>query len=62
MMSAERSAHQWAVVMRIRFAEDYAHYARGEATAVHSSVGDITGIEPCDLRTFARDYAHSFPK
>jgi uncharacterized protein YbjT (DUF2867 family) len=40
--------------------EDYAHYARGEAAAVHSSVRDVTGVEPRDIRTFARDYARAF--
>jgi uncharacterized protein YbjT (DUF2867 family) len=40
--------------------EDYAHYARGEAAAVHSSVQDVTGIPPRDIRTFACDYARAF--
>lgn len=40
--------------------EDYAHYARGEAAAVHSSVQDVTGVAPRDIKTFARDYARVF--
>lgn len=40
--------------------EDYAHYARGEAAAVDSSVEDVTGIAPRDIKAFARDYAHTF--
>jgi uncharacterized protein YbjT (DUF2867 family) len=40
--------------------EDYAHYARGEAATIHSSVRDVTGVEPRDITTFARDYARAF--
>ena len=40
--------------------EDYAHYARGEAAAVHSSVREVTGVESRDIKTFARDYARAF--
>jgi uncharacterized protein YbjT (DUF2867 family) len=40
--------------------EDYAHYARGEAAAIHPHVRDVTGVEPRDIRTFARDYARAF--
>jgi uncharacterized protein YbjT (DUF2867 family) len=40
--------------------EDYAHYARGEAAAVSSHVRDVTGAEPRDVNTFARDYARAF--
>jgi uncharacterized protein YbjT (DUF2867 family) len=40
--------------------EDYAHYARGEAAAIHSAVRDVTGVEPRDITTFARDYARAF--
>jgi uncharacterized protein YbjT (DUF2867 family) len=40
--------------------EDYAHYARGEAASVHSSVRDVTGVDSRDVRTFARDYARDF--
>jgi uncharacterized protein YbjT (DUF2867 family) len=40
--------------------EDYAHYARGEASEVYSSVRDVTGVEPCDITRFARDYARVF--
>jgi uncharacterized protein YbjT (DUF2867 family) len=40
--------------------EDYAHYARGEAAAVHSTVEDLTGVKPRDIVAFARDYAGAF--
>jgi uncharacterized protein YbjT (DUF2867 family) len=40
--------------------EDYAHYARGEASEVHPTVREITGTEPRDVMTFARDYAGAF--
>lgn len=36
--------------------EDYAHYARGEASAVSSAVQDITGKPPRNFRDFVRDY------
>ncbi|MER5890484.1 SDR family oxidoreductase [Streptomyces sp. NPDC001941] len=38
--------------------EDYAHYARGEAAAVHACVSDLTGRPARDVTDFARDYAH----
>jgi uncharacterized protein YbjT (DUF2867 family) len=40
--------------------EDYAHYARGEAEAIHSTVADVTGQQPRDIDQFARDYAGAF--
>ncbi len=40
--------------------EDYAHYARGEAADVHTSVTDLTGQPARDLTDFARDYAAAF--
>ena len=40
--------------------EDYAHYARGEAEAISHHVREVTGIEPHDVRMFARDYARVF--
>ncbi|MBE1877798.1 SDR family oxidoreductase [Myceligenerans pegani] len=40
--------------------EDYAHYARGEASEVHSSVADLTGRPARDLTDFARDHAAVF--
>jgi uncharacterized protein YbjT (DUF2867 family) len=40
--------------------EDYAHYARGEAAAVLPTVREVTGTDPRDLTTFARDYAPAF--
>jgi uncharacterized protein YbjT (DUF2867 family) len=41
--------------------EDYAHYARGEAAEVHTSVPDLTGHPARDITDFARDYAAAFP-
>jgi uncharacterized protein YbjT (DUF2867 family) len=41
-------------------AEDYAHYARGEAAEVHSSVADLTGRPARDIAEFAADYAAAF--
>jgi nucleoside-diphosphate-sugar epimerase len=40
--------------------EDYAHYARGEAAAISPHVREVTGVEPHDVRTFARDHARAF--
>jgi uncharacterized protein YbjT (DUF2867 family) len=40
--------------------EDYAHYARGEAAAISTHVREVTGVEPRDMATFARDYARAF--
>ena len=40
--------------------EDYAHYARGEAAEVHTSVPDLTGHRARDIADFARDYATAF--
>ena len=40
--------------------EDYAHYARGEAAALSPHVSEVTGTEPRNVRTFARDYARAF--
>jgi uncharacterized protein YbjT (DUF2867 family) len=40
--------------------EDYAHYARGEAETVHSTVAEVTGHPPRDIDQFARDYAGAF--
>jgi uncharacterized protein YbjT (DUF2867 family) len=40
--------------------EDYAHYARGEAAEVHSTVREVTGREPREVAVFARDYASAF--
>jgi uncharacterized protein YbjT (DUF2867 family) len=40
--------------------EDYAHYARGEASAVLPTVKEVTGREPRDAATFARDNAAAF--
>jgi uncharacterized protein YbjT (DUF2867 family) len=40
--------------------EDYAHYARGEAADVHSTVADITGHPARDVVEFAHDHAAAF--
>ncbi|MFE3176124.1 NmrA family NAD(P)-binding protein [Amycolatopsis sp. NPDC059090] len=40
--------------------EDYAHYARGEAAEVHTSVADLTGRPARDLTDFAHDYSAAF--
>jgi uncharacterized protein YbjT (DUF2867 family) len=40
--------------------EDYAHYRRGEAADVLSTVVDVTGVEPRGITHFARDYADRF--
>ena len=40
--------------------EDYEHYRRGEASAVASTVRDLTGKEATSLSQFAKDYANSF--
>jgi uncharacterized protein YbjT (DUF2867 family) len=42
--------------------EDYAHYARGEAAAVHPTVVEVTGQQPRDIGQFARDYADAFAR
>jgi uncharacterized protein YbjT (DUF2867 family) len=40
--------------------EDYAHYARDEASEVHGSVRDLTGVQARDIEDFARVYAGAF--
>lgn len=40
--------------------EDYAHYRRGEASAVASGVQDATGKPPRTFSAFARDHASAF--
>jgi len=40
--------------------EDYAHYRRGEASAIASGVKDATGAAPRSFDEFARDYAPAF--
>lgn len=37
--------------------EDYAHYRRGEASAIASGIQDATGKAPRSFETFAHDYA-----
>ena len=40
--------------------EDYAHYDRGQASAVSPDVAQVTGTSPRSLRDFAHDYADAF--
>ncbi|RCR70693.1 SDR family oxidoreductase [Larkinella punicea] len=40
--------------------EDYAHYARGEASAVSSAIQEVTGKPARDFKSFVRDYALVF--
>jgi uncharacterized protein YbjT (DUF2867 family) len=40
--------------------EDYAHYDRGEASAVSPDVEQVTGTSPRSLRDFAHDYSDAF--
>jgi uncharacterized protein YbjT (DUF2867 family) len=40
--------------------EDYAHYDRGEASAVSRDVAQVTGTSPRSLRDFAHDYSDAF--
>lgn len=41
--------------------EDYAHYRRGEASTVSSTVRDLTGHQPHSFESFARDYSEGVP-
>jgi uncharacterized protein YbjT (DUF2867 family) len=40
--------------------EDYAHYRRGEASSVSSTVQDVTGLPSRTFREFANDYRSAF--
>ena len=40
--------------------EDYAHYRRGEASTLSSTVRDLTGHQPHSFEDFARDYGEMF--
>jgi uncharacterized protein YbjT (DUF2867 family) len=40
--------------------EDYAHYARGEAAAVHDTVMSVAGHAPRTIAEFARDHKDAF--
>jgi uncharacterized protein YbjT (DUF2867 family) len=40
--------------------EDYAHYGRGEASAVSPDVAHVTSMSARSLHDFAADYAHAF--
>jgi hypothetical protein len=37
-----------------------ADYAHGEAQTISPQVREVTGVEPRDLRQFAKDYAGAF--
>ncbi len=53
------SAHlpQW---MAEGLIEDYAHYARGEASVITNDIQNVTGRPPYDFKTFANDYKTAF--
>jgi uncharacterized protein YbjT (DUF2867 family) len=40
--------------------EDYAHYRRGEASGISSTVKEVTGESPRSFLAFARDYKAAF--
>lgn len=40
--------------------EDYAHYTRGEASAISSCVQEVTGKSPRDFKNFVTDYTPAF--
>lgn len=42
--------------------EDYAHYSRGEASGVTTTIADLTGRPARDVADFARDYAAAFTR
>ncbi|WP_437583586.1 SDR family oxidoreductase [Paramicrobacterium sp. CJ85] len=42
--------------------EDYAHYSRGEASSVTTTIADLTGRPARDVDDFARDYAAAFTR
>lgn len=42
--------------------EDYAHYSRGEASGVTTTIADLTGRPARDIADFARDYAAAFTR
>lgn len=40
--------------------EDYAHYARGEAAVIYSTVGEVTHAAPIPFEQFVVDHKHLF--
>jgi len=42
--------------------EDYAHYSRGEASSVTTTIAELTGRPARDVADFARDYAAAFTR
>lgn len=59
MLQALLAAHlpQW---MAEGLIEDYAHYARGEASEISNDIQNVTGKPPFDFKTFAEDYKNAF--
>ncbi len=59
MLQGLLSAHlpQW---MAEGLIEDYAHYARGEASVITNDIQNVTGRPPYDFKTFANDYKTAF--
>ncbi|WP_420111803.1 SDR family oxidoreductase [Pseudactinotalea sp.] len=42
--------------------EDYAHYSRGEASSVTTTIAELTGRPARDVADFARDYSAAFTR
>ncbi len=59
MLQGLLAAHlpQW---MAEGLIEDYAHYARGEASVIANDIANVTGKSPFDFKTFANDYKNAF--
>lgn len=60
MMRAELSKHGFPDWQADGLIEDYAHYARHEATFVTADVANVTGQPPRSFAWFAQDYAPAF--
>jgi hypothetical protein len=43
-----------------RLIEDYAHYRRGEASAVSGDICDVIGAPPRSFQSLAQDYRDAF--
>lgn len=59
-MFAEQLRHVLPAWQVDGLVEDYAHYARGEAAAVHDTVASVTGHAPRTVAEFARDHRDAF--
>lgn len=57
--SLENYVPQWQLEGLV---EDYAHYSRGEASSVTTTIADLTGRPARDVADFARDYAAAFTR